>query len=191
MQTAAVATTLWLIWYLARLGNADKRTKAGWLLLALFLSYIAVDDGAMIHERIGTAFKHNNASLTLPSYGWQFIMGPVFAIMGLTMIIFLWKRGSTAIRRDWLVIAFTCMTLAIALDFVEGMENGYQALTNQTGWRVKTITHFSKSLEEFLEMLGMSILLMTFLDHLGYLLERIQVSISGTKVTVTQRKNPE
>lgn len=188
LQTVAVAVILWLTWYLTRAAKAEKRNQTGWLILALFLSYIAIDDGALVHERVGTAFQQNNDGMSLSSYGWQYVMGPIFAVMGIIMFGFLWRQGNNAIRRDWLVIAFACMATAVLLDFIEGMENGYQVLVNMTGWRTKTITHFAKSFEEFLEMLGMSILLVLFLHHLGYLIGQLEIRIVGGKISVTKNK---
>jgi hypothetical protein len=188
LQTVAVASVLWLTWFLTRAAKAEKRNQTGWLIVALFLSYIAIDDGALVHERIGTAFQQNNGGISLVSYGWQYVMGPIFALMGIIMFGFLWRQGNNAIRRDWLVIAFACMGTAILLDFFEGMENGYQVLVNMTGWRTKTITHFAKSFEEFLEMLGMSILLVLFLHHFGYLAGRLEIRIVAGKISVTKNK---
>ena len=187
MQTAAVAVTLWLTWFLVKRHKSSSVSlaSAGWLMLAVFLTYIAIDDGAMVHERIGTAFSRANTHLSLPSYGWQFVMGPLFAAMGIAMIGFLWRQGNTAIRRDWLIAAFLCMAIAVGLDYIEGMEDGYRLLTDQTGWRTKTVVHFSKSLEEFLEMLGMSILLILFLRHLVYLASQVEIRIARGKISVT------
>jgi hypothetical protein len=187
MQTAAVAVTLWLTWFLVRQHKSSSVSlnSAGWLMLAIFLTYIAIDDGAMVHERIGTAFSRANAHLSLPTYGWQFVMGPLFAVMGIAMIGFLWRQGSAAVRRDWLIAAFSCMAIAVGLDYIEGMEDGYRLLIDQTGWRTKTIAHFSKSIEEFLEMLGMSILLILFLRHLTYLASQVEIRIAGGKISVT------
>lgn len=187
MQTAAVAVTLWLTWFLVKQHKSSSVSlnSAGWLMLAIFLTYIAIDDGAMVHERIGTAFTSANTHLSLPTYGWQVVMGPLFAVMGIAMIGFLWRQGSTAIRRDWLIAAFLFMAIAVGLDYIEGMEDGYRLLIDQTGWRTKTISHFSKSIEEFLEMLGMSILLILFLRHLSYLASQLEIRIAGGKISVT------
>ena len=31
--------------------------RLGWLVMALFFSYIALDDGAALHERLGSTFR--------------------------------------------------------------------------------------------------------------------------------------
>ena len=188
IQTVAVAVILWLTWFLNKANNSSlsRQSSGGWLLMAVFLTYIAIDDGAMVHERIGTLFSQANEDLNLPSYGWQFIMGPVFAVMGITMIGFLWRQGKFTIRRDWLIAAISCLAAAVALDYVEGMEDGYRLLVDQTGWSTKTIKHFSKSFEEFLEMLGMSILLILFLRHLAILVKQLEIRIAGGRLTISQ-----
>lgn len=188
MQTVAVSFILWLTWFLAKANknSLSQQSGGGWLLMAIFLTYIAIDDGAMVHERIGTLFSQANENMELPSYGWQFIMGPVFAVMGITMIGFLWQQGKHAIRRDWLIASISCLAAAVALDYVEGMENGYRLLVDQTGWSAKTIRHFSKSFEEFLEMLGMSILLVLFLRHLSILLKQLDIRIKRGKLKISQ-----
>ena len=53
------------------------------------------------------------------------------------------------------------------MDFVEGMEDGYAWLVESYGWKNTTIRHFSKSVEEFLEMLGMTLFLVTFLGQVA------------------------
>jgi hypothetical protein len=151
---------------------------------------MVVDDGAMVHERVGTAFKQANEGIALPSYAWQFVVAPFFVIMGLYMAWFLWRLGNQSIRRDWLMAALCCLGAAVLLDYVEGVENGYLVLVDGLHWSEKTIAHFSKSLEEFLEMLGMSFFLILFLDHLGFLTEKTEIRISGRKIRFLDHNDP-
>ena len=60
-----------------------------------------------------------------------------------------------------------CLAIAVAMDFVEGMDDGYRRLIDPFGWSNKTIRHFSKSIEEFIEMLGMTLFLVTFLGQIA------------------------
>ena len=187
IQTLVVAVVTWAIYLLTAHQQATRSIRAGWLVLALFFSYMTIDDGAMIHERIGTAFKNANEGINLPSYGWQIVLAPLFVLMGAFMVWFLWRRGNNVIRRDWLLAAVFCLGAAILLDFIEGRENGYQLLVEETDWSAKTIAHFSKSLEEFLEMLGMTFLLITFLNHLGYLTEKTEIRVARRKIWLVER----
>ena len=56
-QTAMLALTLWLLFVTARQQGGSRWRSTGWLVLALFFTYMAADDGAHLHERLGTAFK--------------------------------------------------------------------------------------------------------------------------------------
>jgi len=63
------------------------------------------------------------------------------------------------------------MAIAVGLDFFEGLDDSH-------AWNVQvwirdafdlskyTVRHFAKSLEEFLEMMAISLLLMLFIRHL-------------------------
>ncbi len=187
VQTLLVSLVLWAI-YLLTMRKADSSKQArGWLVLALFFSYMVIDDGAMVHERIGTAFKQANKGIELHSYAWQLVLAPLFVIMGLYMAWFLWRLGNQSIRRDWLMAALFCLGAAVLLDYVEGIEDGYLVLVDGLHWSENTIAHFSKSLEEFLEMLGMSFFLILFLNHLGYLSENTEIRISDRKVRFVDR----
>ena len=56
-QTLLIALTLWLIYSVAKAGRKPRAIVVGWLVLALFFTYMAIDDGAQIHERLGSTFK--------------------------------------------------------------------------------------------------------------------------------------
>jgi len=172
---------LWIIYALQR-QNISSLKASGWLLIALFFTYMGIDDGAMVHERIGTAFSHANEALTLPSYGWQIVIAPIFILTGLFMFVFLWQEGRHRIRRDWLVIALACLAIAMFLDFIEGANDSYLYLESRLNWPIPTITHFSKSLEEFLEMAGMSFMLILFLNYLAALTEEFEVRVVNRRI---------
>lgn len=190
VQTLLVALVLWVIYLMTARKPGNKKQAVGWLVLALFFSYMVIDDGAMVHERLGTAFKQANEGVELSSYAWQLVLAPLFVIMGLYMAWFLWRLGNQSIRRDWLMAALCCLGTAVLLDYVEGVENGYLMLIEGLSWSEKTIAHFSKSLEEFLEMLGMSFFLILFLNYLGHLTENTEIRISGRKVQFIDRADP-
>lgn len=182
IQTFVVALSVWVIYALISRKRSGKNRAGGWLVLALFFSYMVVDDGAMVHERIGTAFKQSNEDIQLFSYAWQFLLAPLFVAMGLYMAWFLWQERRIPVRRDWLLAALLCLGAAIVLDFIEGINGGYQPLVQVFGWSAKTIAHFSKSVEEFLEMLGMSLFLIFFLNYLGKLTAKTEITISHGKL---------
>jgi hypothetical protein len=189
LQTILVALTTWAIWALARLdGKAWERRC--WMVIALFFTYLAADDGSFIHERIGSWFD-NAAGATeigarlldvFPSYRWQLVYMPWFVLMGMFIFAFLVK-----VLPDWkpkamVLIAFACLAFAVGMDFFEGLEddhaaNPYAALTASGEldyWAVRTfdqsaydtLRHLSKTLEECLEMFAFTLLWMVLLQHL-------------------------
>ena len=129
---------------------------------------MAIDDGAAVHERLGTAADEiaNTSVGWFPSYTWQLVVFPFFAAMGLFILMFLWRQFTSTANRLCVLAALACLALAVGMDYFEGLENGYQWLINQTGWRLNVIQHFSKSAEEFLEMYAMTLLLISSIAHL-------------------------
>jgi hypothetical protein len=184
-QTLLVALTLWAAWAIARPQPGPRRWKRGWMALALFFTYMAIDDGAEIHERLGTtmdAWAADSSFLaSFPSYSWQVLLLPLFGAFGLFLLVFLWKEVEPS-SRPVLVSALACLALAVVLDFFEGLEPDHRlnlhtylaesaGLDERTEARFgrqpyETLQHFSRSVEEVLEMLGMSLFLLMFLRHL-------------------------
>src|SRR6185295_3609206 len=72
-QTLFVGLVVWLIARAAR--DRPGWTARGWTAVACFFVYMAVDDGAAIHERVGSAARYFIGSLPIvrryPSYMWQ------------------------------------------------------------------------------------------------------------------------
>jgi len=187
-QTLLVGLTLWLIFVGARHRRSSMWRRAGWLTLAIFFTFMAIDDGAQIHERLGSIFKavaSDDAELVdnYPSYAWQFVIGPVFAALGVFTLVFLWTELRVRLLRVLLLVAISCWAIAVGLDFIEGLDeyhpwNLYTITADHYGldrWALDrfhevaydTLRHFSKSLEEALEMLAMSLFWFIFLRHLA------------------------
>lgn len=196
-QTSFCAVTLWLLWWIEKKAGTARRLCAGWLLLAVFFTYMAIDDGGMVHERVGSAFKGaqydalqegragwmTNIHKAFPSYAWQLLFVPFFAAIGIFMALFLWQQMNMPRLRAAMLGAFGLLAVAIGLDFAEGLPlmhewNPYrilarnpdldkttQALFNSGSYA--TLKHFSKSVEEFLEMAAITLLWTSFLVRLG------------------------
>lgn len=182
-QTFLAAMVLWLLYWLSRNSEAYRSAqRRGWLILALFFTYMSADDGALIHERIGTMLekmigKIGDAGVVaqwlgaFPSYEWQFLL-PFFGLMGLYLIHFLWKVMGVGRPLMMVVAAFACFAAAVILDFIEGLPAGhklniYTIIKQAYLLEGYTVDHFAKSLEEFLEMLGMSFFLVVFVTQVG------------------------
>lgn len=198
-QTLLAGLTLWAIYGLVRQHPGAGWRAAGWLVLASFFTYMAVDDGAQLHERLGTAyrvFRQRSASgpSFFPSYPWQILFVPLFGALGVFTLGFLWReleRGSRII----LLCAMAGFALAVGLDFIEGLDpahpwNVYARISEHISldlWTERrfqqpayeTLRHFSKSIEEALEMLSNSLCWFLFLRHLGAVTSELRLRFRG------------
>lgn len=184
-QTMLVALTAWAIWLVTRRGGASGLRAAGWLVIAIFFTYMAADDGATIHERLGSTLKdaQKDGSLqNFPTYFWQIIFVPIFGCMGLFLMYFFWRDPATRPRAILVFLALGCMAFAVGLDFFEGLKpshdwNVYTMIAKRVDFadfaerqfratEYEALVHFSKSLEEFIEAFSMTLLWVAFLGHL-------------------------
>ncbi|MGE4133704.1 MAG: hypothetical protein AB7F86_18855 [Bdellovibrionales bacterium] len=164
IQCLAVGMVIWLIYLRVR--------KTGWAVIAAFFTYLAVDDGAKVHERIGTAVKtvlrgaadddvKSDPSL-FPSYTWQIVFVPLFAGMGFYILHYIWREARSA-RIRWLVFAgLACYGTAVGLDYIEGLDKGYDTVASIMSLNPKAVSHFGRVIEEFLEMFGTTFFLIGF-----------------------------
>jgi hypothetical protein len=202
-QTILTALTLWLTYRLARAKPTPRWRQAGWLALALFFTYMAIDDGAQLHERLAStvdALTEDSSGLltSFPSYTWQILFMPLFGALGVFMLVFLWRELPTRASRLVLVSAIGCLSLAVLLDFFEGLEpdhalNLYSYVDDNTDldlWAGErfdrsaydTLQHFSRSSEETLEMFAGSLLWFVFLRNL------VNVAPGGFQVRLKPRQ---
>jgi len=204
-QAFLICVTLWLIWIVVRRQGVSGARSAGWFVLASFFTWIAIDDGARVHERLGSGFRKisqagDPGSFTaqgldaFPSYSWQFFLLPIFAGLGLFTFIFLWRELKQWYGGVLVFAAMSCLAFAVGLDFIEGLDaahpwnlytriaGNYPSLHDFTTVRFShppydTLRHFSKSLEEFIEMFGMTILWTVFLTQLGHGLTEVRLRV--------------
>ena len=194
-QTLLAGSTLWIVYGLVRSQSASKWVQRGWLVLAAFFTYMAVDDGAQIHERLAStldAVAGERAVSFFPSYTWQIVFLPVFITLGLFVLAFLWRELPSVRERAWLVGALGCLGFAVGLDFLEGLDVGdslnvyaHIARTDE-GLRVwsfsrfgssayDSLRHFSRAVEESLEMLAIATFWSLFIGHLAKVAADVRV----------------
>lgn len=189
-QTFVAGVVLCLIALLEKAAN-DNRAFLGWGALSAFFIYMSADDAAEIHERLGSTFKGvakgaeegavvADLQALFPSYDWQLVVLPVFIGAGLFMLWFLRRHIRERASLLMLVAAAGCMGTAIVIDFFEGLDEEHP-------WNVLeyarahfdvsdyTVSHFGRSIEEFLEMCGISLFLALFTRQL---VERSRGSLS-------------
>ena len=182
-QTLVAAMVLWLIVYIhLKLYNSESYIKIGWFILAIFFTYMAADDGAAIHERLGSTFElmakdaDSNDFYYLinsfPSYVWQIVVLPFFAGMGIFMLIFLWRLFRLNMMMYKILLAFSFLGIAVVLDFMEGLSidstyNIYTYVMSTFDVHLKMVEHFSRAIEELFEMIGITLFLVVFIEYIG------------------------
>jgi len=105
---------------------------------------------------------------------------PIFAAFGLFILWFLNKELRVARDKLMVVAAIGLFVLAVVADFFEGIDsqhplNLYDWISTRWELNPDAVLHYSKSLEEFMEMLAISLLWVVFLRHLVRIAPEIQL----------------
>jgi hypothetical protein len=153
--------------------------------------YVALDDAAEIHERIGTTVADAVAKgaakggwlegvaewiESYPSYVWQVAVGPLFLAAGVFMLLFLWRELVRPGQRGLFLAALGCFALAMMLDFTEGIDSLFERARQAVPtWSDYTLTHPPRVLEECLEMIGTAMLGWVFVAQLGLLCDPVKI----------------
>lgn len=182
IQTWMLGLTAGFLYLVARAQGSDRWRSVGWLIICLFFFYMSMDDGSEFHERVGSTVKAmvlgdqaQNGSRAIgifPSYTWQLVFLPIFGAFGLFLLWFLNRELDRTTDKLLVVTAIGLLVLAVVADFFEGLDNDQHPLNLyirlQYHWGVTEnwLLHYSKSFEEFCEMLSMSLLWLVFLRHL-------------------------
>ncbi len=199
VQEAALGVVFWLIHLKTRADPARTRAARGWAVAAAAFVYVGLDDGTQLHERVSTAVSYfftytSGGGAThvapvgwferivagFPSYAWQVVFGPVFLALGLFLTVFLWRNLD---RRSVLVVyaGFALLAIAQGQDFMEGLETPYERITAALSLDAYTVPHFFKMAEEYLEMLGTTLVLFVALREYARLdrLSRLPARTDG------------
>ena len=198
-QTLFVALTAWSLLLLVRARQCPGWRRAGWFVVASMFTYMAVDDGAQLHERFGTLSSvwGDQAGFpvlaSFPSFAWQAVFVPVFGLFGLLLALFLWKELRSLAAFALVLSALACLGVAVGLDFIEGLDEdhpwnlytwivGRVDLVDFAAVRFRqtpydALEHFSRSLEEFLEMLANTFLWVTFLGHVPSVTPEVRLAL--------------
>ena len=182
-QMLAVGFVLLLITLVVRSRSREPRSRTviGWGVITGLFFFMGIDDATKLHERIGSIFKALVSDSSgdpgagplgrlldlFPSYPWQLVLGPFFLVAGLFVFVFLMRQLASTQLRTLVVVAIGLFVLAVGLDFVEGMDDDvFDGVADVFSVSMGRVVHFSKSIEEFIEMVGTTIFLFVFLKQL-------------------------
>jgi hypothetical protein len=197
IQLLFIAIVLWIIVLIIIYSKPKleqkKTDKWAWAIIAMFFTFLAVDDGSKFHERVGTAFRNSIEARheydpgvisklfdVFPSYGWQFVFVPILGLMAIFIILFLYKNLNSKIQLVYILAGFACFVCSVVLDFVEGLdEEVYNPIVAFFDTDLHTIQHFSKLIEEIAEMVGNTFFMLAFSKQLLSIADSWQIRFSN------------
>lgn len=186
-QLLLVGAVLWLIVWNVKNNDRESGKWKGWAMIAAFFTYLGFDDGTKFHERVGTAVKtwFEDSSLVefFPSYEWHIVFGPIFTVMGIFILWFLWKELDSASLKGMLLLAMGLYILAMGMDFIEGLDDPYDGLGEMLSKDPDSIKHYSKLVEETVENFATTLFLVIFLKKLLGLSSEWKIQIESGKKT--------
>ena len=185
-----ISLAVWQIYFHNRGRLTPRWREHAWGLVAAGFLFLSLDDGSRLHERMGGWAKatfgdsENLAGALLdstPSYAWHVTMGPLFAIGGLAVLFFCWDQLRASAQWRLFLLGVGLFVGAQVLDFLEGTDSVVESVRAALEVKTYDVTHLSKSVEEFIEMFGQTLMLIAFIRHLGHLGWSLQL----------ERKNPK
>lgn len=160
VQNLAVAGVV-LVLYLHARRTAIRRLRFEWGVAFAFFLWLGLDDGSAIHERVGSALESELSFF--PSYAWQIVFVPIFAAAALVTLHVVWSQRRVPWTLALFVGGLACFVLGVVLDYVEGREGLFDDISSGLGIDYSTVSHYNRVLEEFVEDLGSTFFLLTFL----------------------------
>lgn len=169
--------------------RVEEQDAVPWLLFAGFFTFLSMDDGAKIHERLGSFFRElaeeGDGVFTVfqpvleaaSTYSWQIFVLPVFLFFA--FFILLWGFNNISVREThrWILLGGFFIAIGLGLDYFEGLvDNGVIDLEGRP-LSVNTIEHYQRVLEEFLEMTGFICILRGLWVNLMSLESQIRLSL--------------
>jgi hypothetical protein len=93
----------------------DEPGAAFWFILAAGLLLAALDERFMFHEQVQDFMFYTLADAAPAARRWVQATSAIYALAGLVLLAYLWKRVGSAPRR-WFCAAVLCGLMAITLD---------------------------------------------------------------------------
>ena len=183
-QTGVAGLVVLGIFFVRRFQAARRPELVAWAVLAAFFVFMAVDDAARFHERVGSAIGDvaiGNGLISgdgIRSYYWITFLGPVFTAAGLFMVIFLWRAFGPYRLRRYLLFGPALYAVAIGLDFIEGLGGAHESIARRLQLSVGEVAHFLVVTEEYLEMVGTTVILFAFLTYLAHTASGMQLKLT-------------
>lgn len=163
-QLLLLATGLaWLVLSRSFTGPGERGVRWRVLLLGALFLYMSADDGAQIHERIGSfakTFLSEETAASLPSYLWQVVYAPLFGGMALLLVWIALADARPLVFGLCLLGVVASFVTAVGLDYFEGMlERALEGTELAGRFEEHAASHGLRVIEELLEMFGAALAL--------------------------------
>ena len=174
---ATLLSAALLLAFIARLRRqAQDRYSRHWAVMAWVFVYLALDEGAAIHERTVEPVRWLLNQTSLPSIEF-FEIGPAWIILGAVFVLvfaFSYLRFLLHLpaRTRYLMILSGVIFVTGALGF-EILSHSYAVTHGQEN----AVYALLATVEESLEMLGIALFLYTLLLHIGSIAPSFAVTI--------------
>ncbi len=155
---AALLTTVAVLSILSAAVSPDPKERRGWIVLALGVAYLAIDEVSLIHERLPMLFRLEGDFAT---HAWLIPAIPIVVIALLVMARFL--RHLPAYMRPVLLLGLAVFAAGAVV--IEGL-TGFIGDGLGGPWWAKRFFPASVALEESLEFIGVIIVVAGIVAHL-------------------------
>ena len=147
-----------LLVYIYRISNMHKIHRTYWLLLSLIFAFLAIDEFAVIHEKLIDILRPEYNATGYMYYTWVLPYGIAVIIFGIFSIPFLTKLPFE-IRKLFMYSAFLFLFGALGMEMLGGQQ--------AEKFGIYTLTYiFFYSVEELCEMLGISLFIYALLTYI-------------------------
>ena len=170
-----------LLWVIAKYTKVTgDKTRYHWLFLSILFLFLTLDEGAQIHETIGLGvFSFFNFPVGHPLYySWVIPYTALVLIVGIIYLRFLFTlpRG---IRTGIIAGGLLFLVGALGLEIVESME--YKGVSNipYTKRKMFNNAYIIATVQELLEMVGISIFNYVLLKYIAQQKIKIEFSSKG------------
>jgi len=161
-----IGLTSLLIYVVQRAKGVRRADASPWLFFSGFFTFLSMDDGAKIHERLGSFFRElteegegifwvfQDVLDSASTYSWQVFVLPVFLFVGFFMLLWGYQHVRNLETQRWVIFGSVCIALAIGVDYFEGLVDNDVVTLEGRAFSEDTIAHYQRVIEEFLEMSG-------------------------------------
>jgi hypothetical protein len=185
-----IALTCVLTYVIQRV-RVERQVAVPWLFFGAFFTFLSMDDGAKIHERLGSFFRElteegdgifwvfQDLLESASTYSWQIFVLPVFLFVGFFMLLWGYQHVKNTKTHGWILLGGVSIAVALSLDYFEGLVDNDVIDLSDRAFSEYTIEHYQRVAEEFLEMTGFICILHGLWIHLLSL-------VPGLKLLVVQ-----